>query len=1114
MKITILQIALSAAFAASLYAGRARGQDILDRPVSLSVKNTKISKVIFMITKQTGVKFLFSPEGINADRKLDCHVADKKLKDFLDEILEPLHIGYKVLEKKVLLYASGSGKGKSGYGNSRELPADASAGKIISGTIVNEKEEPVSNASISINGKSGGTSTDAKGNFSISIPGDIAMLIVSHVGYATQEINAGVQDHIRIVMQPVNKAMDDVVVIGYGQQKKSDLTGSISTVSPKDFEKQPIIRFEDALKGRAAGVVVQTPNGAPGAGVKIRVRGANSINGNNDPLYVIDGFIGGDIITLNPNDIASIEILKDASATAIFGSRGANGVVIITTKKGVEGKSQIGLDVFYSVNKVSKTYHLLDGAQYMQTINEQNAALGLGPQFTDAAIGEIRKNGGTDWQDAVLQTGATQNDQLSYSGGSEKTKIYLSGSIADQKGIIINSWYRRYGLRANINTTFSKKFNFSFNVSGTYQKARNNYNYNGRNTPYGEAIVFSPNIPIFDTATGDYTKSPAYGPVSVNPVFNAREWIFDGNAFTVLSNLQLNYKITEAWQLLVSGGVNGYNYNNPYLKRYYPGALIGTTEAGYDNGSGWSYQNTNMLSYQKTLNDIHKLNVSAIYEQQVSISRSSSSWATDFPTISQGYNNLALGGTQKAGSGYSKWSLQSYLGRLNYTLMDKYLFTITFRADGSSKFRGKNKYGYFPSAAFAWKLSEEPFIRDLGIFNDLKIRSSYGLTGSQAIQPYQTLNVLAPGRNYPFNGHDLAVGIGPGDPGNPNLKWESTAQADIGLDVGLFNGRLTATADYYYKKTKDLLLYVTIPDYNGGGSILSNVGSMQNKGFELLLNGILINKTNLKVNTSINLSAFRNKVLNLGDNDEIFINGGYLDIPVNLASPYIIKVDQPLGGFRGLIFEGLWQEKDASEAALFGNKPGDSRYRDLDGNHVIDGNDMTNIGNALPRYTWGLSTNIEFYHFDLNIFINGVSGNQVWNYTKFIPMAQGGDVKNPTSADILRHWTPTNTNTDIPAFSKSNVTYAQSSKYIESGSFIRLSNLTLGYNLPDLLLRNIKLFQARFYISAQNLFIITRYSGLDPELSTTPVYSDVTQGIDNATYPPFKTYTIGLKITL
>ncbi len=1111
MKITVVQICLAIICTSTLFAKNAHSQDILEKAVNISIKNASINKVISLVHKQTGVKFLYSSDLIQTSRKMDLDAVNKKLRTVLDETFAKYAITYRVMENRILLYPSNTDSVEFQPTHYiQQNPAFP-----IRGIIRNENNEAVANASVTLKGTSLGTTTTADGSFSLNIPhnNDI-ILVITHIEYEVQELAVNGRQDLTITLVLRNNNMNEVVVVGYGRQRKSDLTGSVSVISAKDFEKQPIVRVEDALKARAAGVQVQTPSGAPGTPMKIRIRGSNSINGNNEPLYVIDGFIGGDIRTLNPSDISSIDILKDASSTAIFGSRGANGVVIITTKKGYDGKSSIGVDAFYNLNTITKKFDLLNGWEYMENVNEQNIETGLGAQFTQAEIDAVRANGGTDWQDEVLRNGAIQNYQLSYSGGSEKTKVYLSGNVASQRGIIINSDYTRYGLRANINTTVNKKIDFTFNFNGTFQKSKNNYTYNGRNTPYGQALVFSPNVPIIDPVTNDYSKSPSYGPVADNPVFMAKEWNFDNNHTDLLSNIQVNYKILPDLTFSVGGGINGYQYSNPFFRRNIPETPPSTSSASYSNGISWSYQNTNQLTYQKNFNNKHRLIATAIYEQQVSTSKTNGGYATNFSTIALRYNNMGLGSTQLVNSGFSEWSLQSYLGRVNYTFNDKYLFTATFRADGSSKFQGDNKYGYFPSGAVAWKLSEESFIQNLNIFSELKIRGSYGLTGSQAISPYQTLNVLATGRNYPYNGESLQIGIGPGAPGNPNLKWETTEQTDIGIDAGFFNGRLNITADYYNKKTTDLLLYVIIPAYNGGGQTLKNVGSMRNKGFEFMINSTLVDKKDFNISTTINASFFSNRVLNLGADQEIFTTGGYAEMPTTIVSPFILKVGEPIGQFRGLISEGVWQEKDAAQASLFGNKPGDARYSDLNGDNKIDGADVGKIGSMLPKYSWGWNTTVEFKNWDLNIFLNSVGGNDIWNVTRWQPLSPGGDVRNPTSREIENRWTSTNTNTDIPAFSSSSVQHAQQSRFIEDATFIRLNNLSLGYTMSQRFLQKRGIQQMRFYAGGQNLFLITKYKGLDPELSTAPPNTDIAQGIDNLTYPSFRTFTIGIKMVL
>lgn len=1089
--ILLLMIALQAS-------ARSYSQDI-----SISMKDAPLGKVFAKIEQKSGYFFWYESKLLQNTSNISIDVKRASIQEVLYQCFKNEPLTYVILGKTIVVQS----KNKL----SSLLPFYLPQETTISGKVTDGKSNSLSGVSVSLKGTGIGTITDAHGNYSLKLPDGEGSLVFSYIGFKTKEIPINGQTEINISLETSISGLNQLVVVGYGVQKKSDLTGSVSEISNSDFQQQPIIRVSDAIKGRAAGVFVQTPNGAPGAAIKIRIRGDNSINGNNDPLYVIDGFVGGDIRTINPDDIASIDILKDASATAIYGSRGSNGVVIITTKTGQANKHLIEFNAFYSMDKVSKKYDLMNGPQYMEMVNARNNATGLNPVFTQAQIDAVKSTGGTDWQNAVLQKGNTQNYELAFSGGNDKTRYYLSGNMADQQGIILNSWYKRYGVRVNLNSDFGKKFHVAFNAYGTYENSRNNYTYSGRNNVYGEALVFPPNLPVFDS-TGEYTTTPpSYGPVAGNPVFAANTQNFDSRLFTVLSNAQLNYDFTDHLQLSVSGGVNGISYNTPSFKQAAPGTPLSTSQGEYDNGFTWSLQNTDKLHYENTFGGIHKLEISAIYEQQKSVTNTNYVIASTFPTISLGYNNLGLGIPFRAGSGYSEWTIQSYLGRVNYQLMNKYLFTFTFRADGSSKFQGKNKYGYFPSGAFAWRLSDEPFIRNTNIFQNLKLRVSYGSTGSQAIGPYQTLTVLTPGDDYLFDGTTKTVGIGAGTPGNPDLKWETTTQADIGLDFSILNERLSGTLDYYHKKTSDLLMPVPIPAYNGGGSITSNIGSLQNKGFEFLLNGLIVNHEKLKINTSLNVSLNRNKILNLGANDEILTNSNY---PVGSGQPplFILKVGEPLGVMRGLVYEGLWQTKEVDEAAKYGKVPGDPKYEDVNNDGKIDGNDMIPIGNANPKFTWGWNTNLAFSNFDLNIFFNGVQGNNVWNLTRFLIVSTGSDVKYPTSKEILDHWTPSNTNTNIPGFSSTSATQFQSSQYMENGSFIRLANITLGYNFSSSMLRKWKMDNARIYLSAQNLFVITKYKGEDPELFNTGTSSDVAAGIDNATYPAFRTYTIGIKL--
>jgi TonB-linked SusC/RagA family outer membrane protein len=617
---------------------------------------------------------------------------------------------------------------------------------------------------------------------------------------------------------------------------------------------------------------------------------------------------------------------------------------------------------------------------------------------------------------------------------------------------------------------------------------------------------------VYDSASNDFTTAPpSYGPIASNPVYAATGFDYDANVLSILSNIQLLYKITDNLHFSAWGGINIINSSNRFFKRHPPGFAVSSSEAGFENANILTLQNTNMLAYKKRISNIHNLGVTVIMEQQSGTNTGNSSWASAFPTILLGYNNLSLGGSTRAGSTYAQSSLLSYLGRINYDLMDRYLFTFSMRADGSSKFQPKNKWGYFPSAAFAWRLSKASFIARSNIFEDLKLRMSYGVTGSQAINPYQTQNLLVQSQNYTFNGSGISVGIGPGVRSNPDLRWESTTQYNMGLDFTLFDGRLNGSVDVYHKKTNDLLMPKAIPLYNGGGFISTNIGSLQNRGIEGMVSWRVIDIGKLRINSAVNISANRSKMLDLGNVEQVSTNGGFET--ASPAPPFMLRVGEPLGQFWGFTFLGLWKSHEAAEAAKFGKVPGDSRYADLNDDKEINGNDMHTIGNAQPDYTWGWNTDIDFRNFELNIFFNGVSGNQVWNYTRSLPIVTGADVRSPTSRAILNRWSRSNENTSVPGFSRTDVTHAQSSHFVEDGSYIRLSNITFAYNLAPAAGKGLPITDTRFFVSMQNPFVITKYKGFDPELSSTPIWSDVAQGIDNASYPAIRTITAGVKLT-
>ena len=1011
-----------------------------------------------------------------------------------------------------------AGMGSINAASTETQPTTSEAGapqqsRVITGVILDELQEPLAGVNVTVKGTSTGVISDIDGKFSISVSGSNPVLVLSYIGYARQEVSVGSQQSLRISMTEDTQALEEVVVVGYGAVKKKDLTGSVASVAVADIDKQPVIRVEDALKGKAAGVHITKQNAAPGATMKIRIRGTNSVNGNNDPLYVIDGFVGDgkDFQALNPNDIETINVLKDASATSLYGSRGSNGVVLITTKQAKEGAARVEYNGFVSFDKVAKTMDLVNSAEYMDLVNQRQDAFNQNRYFTESQIAPYRNGTGEehDWQKEITRTGITNNHQISVAGGTQKMKFYISGSYLDQEGIVKNTDYSRYGVRANINTEVAKTVNIAFNFYGTYTESMNNGVYDGRNNAMGSALLWPKFIPVMDDSYGDYHLTPSgYGPITSNPTMSVELGHLPNRALRTQTSMQINWEIIPGLKLSVMGGaILGAN-NNARFQRYGPTNSPATSEASHWFDMHNTIQNTNMLTYEKTIG-VHRFDVSAIYEQQKYVSRGASAYATGFPTVALKENGLQLGASPMVSSGYTEWALQSYMGRINYSLMDKYLLTANFRVDGSSKFAKGNKYSFFPSAALAWRISEEGFIKDTELFSNLKLRLTHGEVGSQAINPYKTMSTMDLGRDYIFH-KTKYIGIGVGAADNPDLKWETTAQTNVGIDFGIFKGRLSGSFDLYYKKTSDLLFDVSIPDYNGGGSVTRNIGSVANKGIEVFLEGIVIDNRDFQLSTSVTFGLNRNEVLDMGEETELFVSSG------NSGNYGILEVGKPMGQYWGATFDGVWKSSEAAEAAKFNKVPGDYKFKNLVSSggtgEVIDGNDFSVIGNGLPNFTWGWSTNLNYKDWDLNIYVNGVQGNDVWNLTRYLLGGHFNDSKVPLLRDeVRRMWTPQNENTNVGAFSTTQGVMRQSSQFIEDGSFLRLSNVTLGYTFNNLR-KNTFVQNAKVYVSAQNLFILTKYSGFDPESSNVSDASqDKLPGLDDACYPPTRTFIVGVK---
>jgi len=1006
----------------------------------------------------------------------------------------------------------------------------------ISGKVTDEHGSPIPGANVTVKGTAIGTMTDVDGKYKLTVPDDAKTLVISFIGYLSQEVIIGNSSSLDVTLVADTQTLSEVVVIGYGSQRKSDITGAISSVKGKELVQLPMQRVDQALQGRAAGVLVLNTAGAPGANTTIRVRGMNSINGGNSALIVVDGLQGGNLNALNPNDIESIEILKDASATAIYGSRGANGVILISTRTGKKGKPIIDYSLNYGSQTIRHKLDLMNAADYAITRNAykatQNASGVPVPFFSDTQIAELKKTGGTDWQDEIYRTAPIINHQLTISGGTDNMKYMVSGGYLDQQGILINSAYKRFTLRANVSADITKRVSFGLNWAGSKEA--------GNSPPYGGGTALSflgqavniaprwdPTTPPYDAA-GNYNKHPlGYGAYDTwNPLAAAKEPDIMNNVVRNSINTYLEFKIIAGLKLKITGGATIENDNNKsyYNSKTWEGKPIGG-KVGYatiDDALYSFYQNSNILTYDKNIGDMHHITLMAVAEQQYSKSETSGLIASKFTVDQTGANDL--GGAEQINSKYSSVTervMNSYLGRINYAFAEKYLVTISYRADGSSVFGANNKWGYFPSGSLAWKMAEESFIKDMNIFSELKLRGSWGIIGNQAISTYQTIASMSSGANYPYNGNDATdLGFIIGNPQNPNLKWESTTQSNIGLDVSVFKGRLNATVDLYIKTTKNLLLKRTLPGFTGFSSIMDNVGSVENKGLELSISGDPL-AGEVKWNSGFNISWNRNKVLDLGEVSRLEFKttyGGY-----NLKNGFMqLRVGEPFGQMYGYGYEGTWKTSEATQAAVFGQLPGDPKYTDFYPDGKIDSKDIMMIGNAIPDFIFGWTNRLSYKNFELTLLIQGSKGNDIFNQGRI-------RLESPfegTSIRLLDRWTETNQDTDVPAFIDditrqnaglvNNVSLGSDGgrlqRYVEDGSYVRLKNVTLGYSLPASLIDRIGIEKIRAYVSGTNLITLTKYTGYDPEVSAYNS-NDAMIGVDLSNYPTARTITFGIDIT-
>lgn len=978
---------------------------------------------------------------------------------------------------------------------------------VVTGKVTNDNGDALEGASVHEKGSNTGVRTKQDGSFTIHLSNPNAILDISYVGFSHKEVSLAGKTEISVSLRSENKSMNDIVVVAYGTQKKATLTGAQGSINASDFKGQPVTRLDQALQGRASGVQVTNASGAPGGDVRIRVRGANSVNGANDPLYVIDGFVGGDFGLIGPDDVESIQVLKDASATAPYGSRGANGVIIITTKKGAKGRTSINFTTRMTSSHIVKTLDKLNAGDYAQVVNDHNIATGGSPIYSNTQVAYFKLNGGTDWQKDIYSTASGQQYQLNLSGGTDKTNYYISGAYQNQPGIVNNSGYKFYNLRSNINSQISDKFSTYVNFNGSVRDYLNTNIITGSANPIVQAIAWSPTVPVYDSM-GNYTKSDPVGSVFLNPVALTTDVINKTQNYSANITGGLLYTILRGLTFHVQYGVNFVGSQNQYFRSL---VVNSTTYASRNTSTSLNLQNTNTLNYKHSFNGVHNLDITAVMEEQKEKDDGFGASVVNLVYPSFMYDNLNLATPNGLSAGVSQWSLFSLFGRVNYSYKEKYLLSGTIRRDGSSRFQGNNKFSYFPSVSAGWVLSQESFIQDMNVFNALKLRASWGLTGNQAISPYSTFATYGTtSATYTNSSHVPGVLID--HPDNPALKWETTEQKDIGLDMQLLRGLVNFSADYYVKETRDLLFPVAIPSYIGGGSIVKNIGSVQNKGWEFSLDVTPL-AGKFKWTSSINLSLVSNKILHLVKNgqDTIFNSSG-VGAGTSTQPEFVMITGQPMAAIWGLKSMGTWKPKDAALATQFGAVPGDARYVDVNGDNKLTSADFTIIGYGLPRYSIGWNNSFSYKGFELNVFVQGIFGFDKLDYLYGAGMTYRGDFRQPMLTDIKNRYIPgTNETSNIPAFSSTGQNYIQSSQFIEKGDFIRLKNVSLAYTLPKSLLNN--MLAVKLFASATNLLTITKYKGMDPESASVGSGNDAQQNIDYGSYPNPRVFTGGVTIS-
>lgn len=1094
--------------------------------VTLQFRQVKLAKVFDAITQQTGLTVAYSRPTVDPDRVVSIEADKEELSDVLTQLLKGTNVTFEIGETKIYL------KEESVSGTPQK------SGRLItiSGTIVDEKGETIIGASVAVQGTTLGTITNANGEYSLANVPENSKITISFIGYQSISLPANAKALGKIVMKEDNELLDEVVVVGYGTQSKARVTGSIASIKKEQIKDMPVTSFEQAIAGQMPGVQVMQQSGTPGSGSSIKVRGASSITAGTNPLIVIDGFpmtTSNTATLLNPEDIESIEVLKDASSAAIYGSRGANGVIVVTTKKGKEGKTNINAKVYFGIQKVSHKIEMMDAYEYanFMATARNNYWIDLNPEVnkpTDDNSARVKKaripdyiapylNGetgliNTDWQDEIFQTAAMQQYDISVSGGNQKLSHYTSASFVSQDGIIKNSGFQRFSARSNIQAVINKRVTFDLSLAPSYSKTRQISEKNHKQ----DGLVLLTTIANPAARAYNEDGSIMYGnqielgnawgtSVIESPLAIAKSIKDNLHQFRMIGNANISVNILEGLNFKTHFGMEYSNQREDYFRPSYLGNY-NTKAPTQATGKYWNAQTTNWinentLNYKKDFGKHHFDILLGLSEQKQNYLVASMG-AANYPN--DNVTTLNAGIVNDGSTTESVWTLLSYFGRINYFFQNKYLLNFSIRWDGSSRFGKNNKYGCFPAVSLGWRVKEENWLKDVDALSDLKLRVSYGKTGNFQINDYGSYSLLQ-ANNYILNGV-LVNGLAPATSPNPNISWEKTDQWNAGFDIAFFSNQLSFSADFYHSVTDGLLLDVPVPAASGFTSSLQNIGKLQNRGLELSLKGDF-DFSGFKWAPAFNFSLNRNEVKGLGPNQEQIIDGNH-----------ITMIGESIGNFYGYKVLGVYKSQEDLDKYPHLNtaKIGTYIYEDISGpngmpNGEITDADRTILGNYNPDYTIGLFNSFSYKNFDLSFMIQCVQGFEIFNSAKTFLL--NGEGWGNGAKDLYKNFfSESNPNGKYarPSVATADKLYEKSSYMVEDGSFIRFNNITLGYNFPKTSIAKVGLKGLRVYVTAQNPFTITKYSGYNPEVSTNS--NALTPGIDYGAYPTKKSLAFGLNI--